>query len=102
MPRADLLALSLDDLTALTNRGTVKRAQRELEAKECTGTLEETDAGDVTAEWSDGVECRLPAGGVVRDGRCSCAAVGLCRHLIRTVLFYQQQQASRPSPGEAP
>jgi hypothetical protein len=97
MPRADLLALSLDDLTALTNRGTVKRAQRELEAKECTGALDESDAGDVTVKWSDDVECRLPAGVVVRDGRCSCAAVGLCRHLIRTVLFYQQQQAS---PGQ--
>src|SRR5262249_10973074 len=100
MPRADLLALSLDDLTALTNRGTVKRAQRELEAKECTGALDESDAGDVTVKWSDEVECRLPAGVVMRDGRCSCAAVGLCRHLIRTVLFYQQQQASQASPGQ--
>jgi len=61
MARADLLALSFEDLVALTNRGTVKRAQRELEAHtKCTGTLDETVAGDVTVTWSDGVECRLP------------------------------------------
>ena len=36
MPRPDLLALSPDDLAVLTNRGTVKRAQRELESGEVT------------------------------------------------------------------
>ena len=102
MPRADLLALSFDDLTTLTNRGTVKRAQREIEANECTGTLDESDAGDVTVTWSDGVECQLPAGVVVREGRCSCAAVGLCRHLIRTVLLYQQHAAQKSSGAAAP
>ncbi len=95
MPRNDLLALSLDDLTALTNRGTVKRAQREIEAKECTGELSESAAGDVTAKWSDGALCRIPAGAVLSDGRCSCAAVGLCRHLIRTVLEYQEHTAQK-------
>jgi hypothetical protein len=101
MPRADLLALSLDDLTALTNRGTVKRAQREIDASECTAELTESPEGEVTAKWSDGVECRIPAGAVLRDGRCSCAAVGLCRHLIRTVLAYQQQTA-RQTPDKPP
>jgi hypothetical protein len=105
MPRSDLLALSLDDLTAMTNRGTVKRAQREIEANECTGELAESPEGDVTAKWSDGVECRIPAGAVLADGRCSCAAVGLCRHLIRTVLAYQQWAVQQtpdkpPAPAE--
>ena len=36
MPRTDLLALTLDDLAALTNRGTVKRAERELDDIACT------------------------------------------------------------------
>src|SRR5947208_2551428 len=101
MPRADLLALSADDLATLTNRGTVKRAQREVEANELTCELAETPEGAVTARWSDGVECLLPAGAVVRDGRYSCAAAGLCRHIIRTVLAYQRQ-ATRASPGEPP
>src|SRR5215469_11201023 len=105
MPRTDLLALSLDDLAALTNRGTVKRAQREIDTNECSGDIAETPEGDVTVKWSDGVECRIAAGAVLSDGRCSCAAVGLCRHLIRTVLAYQQQAARRtpdqpPAPAE--
>jgi hypothetical protein len=91
MPRADLLALSLDDLAALTNRGTVKRAQREIDADECSGEWTESPEGEVTAKWSDGTECRIPAGAVLSEGRCSCAAAGLCRHLIRTVLAYQRR-----------
>ncbi len=93
MPRADLLSLSADDLAALSNRGVVKRSQKEVESGEFTVELSETD-GDVTARWSDGVECQLPAGKVLADGRCSCAATGLCRHLIRTVLAYQRQFGS--------
>ena len=99
MARADLLALSADDLAALTNRGTVKRAQREVEENEFTAELAEDADGIVTARWSDGVECRLPAGVVLRDAHCSCAAAGLCRHLVRTVLAYQAQ-AAQAAPEE--
>jgi hypothetical protein len=100
MPRADLLALTPDDLAALTNRGTVKRAQREVEAGDVSGTVTEADDGSVAAAWSDGVACRLPAGVVLRDGACTCAAPGPCRHLVRTVLAYQRQ-AARSAPGRA-
>jgi hypothetical protein len=100
MPRADLLALSPDDLAAMTNRGTLKRAQREVENGECTARLEE-EGGTVTARWSDGVECVLPAGGSLREGRCSCAAAGLCRHLVRTVLAYRRQGLPAPGPPAA-
>jgi hypothetical protein len=89
MPRADLLALSPDDLAALTNRGTVKRALRELEAGEVRVELEEAQDGTVTARSSDGVECRLPGGAVVAAARCSCPATELCRHVVRAVLAYQ-------------
>jgi hypothetical protein len=99
MPRPDLLALTDDDLAALTNKGTVKRARRDLEAGECTGEVVEDDTG-LTARWSDGVECHVPARGALRDGRCSCQALGTCRHLVRTVLAYQRQQ-SAGSEGEA-
>jgi hypothetical protein len=94
--RSDLLSLSIDDLVALSNRGNVKRAQREIEANECSGELNESPEGALTARWSDGVECQVPAGVVLRDGRCSCAATGLCRHLIRTVLAYQRQSGQAP------
>ncbi|HEX5271666.1 MAG TPA: hypothetical protein VFW33_14310, partial [Gemmataceae bacterium] len=89
MPRADLLALTPDDLAALTNRGTVKRAQREVETGECTAELTEKADGSIGAKWSDGAECRLPAGVVLGEAQCSCSAAGLCRHLVRTVFAYQ-------------
>lgn len=100
MPRADLLALSPDDLAALTNRGTVKRAQRELEAAEVSVVLTEADDGTVTAKSSDGVVCRLPGGAVVAAGRCSCPATELCRHIVRTVLAYQAW--AKAETGSAP
>ncbi|HTU92335.1 MAG TPA: hypothetical protein VMF69_19795 [Gemmataceae bacterium] len=61
MPRLDLLALSLDDLAALTTRGTVKRVERKIKYDECIGENVETPQGDGTAKWSDGVECRIAA-----------------------------------------
>jgi hypothetical protein len=99
MPRTDLSALSPDDLVSLTNRGTVNRARREVEEKACTGEVIETTEGDVTVKWSDGIECHLPAGVALRDARCSCAAISLCRHLVRSVLLYQQQAV--PADAEA-
>jgi hypothetical protein len=48
VPRADLLALSLEDLVALTNRGTVKRAQREVDENEIAGELSESPLGRPT------------------------------------------------------
>ncbi len=58
-----------------------------------TGELDEAADGEVTARWSDGVECRLPPGKVIGEGRCTCAATELCRHLVRTVLAYQRRAA---------
>src|SRR5438874_7913945 len=103
MPRADLLALSADDLAALTNRGLVKRARRELDEDEVKGELSETPEGDVAVKWSDGPECQLPADVPLAEAHCSCDTLGLCRHLIRTVLFYQQVgAASRAAPSSGP
>ena len=99
MPRPDLMALSPDDLAVLTNRGTVKRAQRELESGEIRGELDEAADGEVSARWSDGVECRLPHGKVIGEGRCTCPATELCRHLIRTVLAYQKRVVAVPPAG---
>src|SRR5215207_748283 len=100
MPRDDLLHIAPDDLAALTNRGTVKRAQRELENKEVTAELIEDEAGTVTAKWSDGVTCTLPGGKTIPDARCTCPATELCRHVVRTVLAYQAQAPATPTSGE--
>ena len=57
--RADLLALTAEDLAGLTNRGTVKRALRELEAG--APELAEADDGTITAVAGD-ASVTLPAG----------------------------------------
>lgn len=88
MPRQDLLALTVEDLAAMTNRGTVKRAQRELEAGEPIATITESDKS-LQIEWSDGIVCEFPAGGTVDDASCSSGAVGISRHVVRSVLAYQ-------------
>ena len=99
--RADLLALTADDLTVLSNRGLVKRAQRELSAGQLTYEVKET-ADELQFTWSDGVVCRLPAGEVSSDRHCTCTATTLCRHLIRSVLAYQATAASSPSDNPLP
>ncbi|MDP4179526.1 MAG: hypothetical protein Q8942_00350 [Bacillota bacterium] len=73
-----------------TNRGTVKRAVRDLDEALFTGELNETDDGLVEVQWSDGVTCRFASGALIKDGRCTCPATSMCRHLVRTALFYQQ------------
>jgi hypothetical protein len=94
MPRADLLALTSDDLAALTNRGTVKRCARELESGEATFALSESDAGEVIVEWSDQARCVIPAGKTAAEARCSCPATTLCRHVVRSILAYQKAEAA--------
>jgi len=91
MPRTDLLSLSPDDLATLSNRGLVKRALVELDAGQLSYTLSENAAGTVSVLWSDDVHCLLPSGASLQNGKCSCSATGLCRHLIRSVLAYGRQ-----------
>ena len=94
MPRADLLALTADDLMALTNRGTVKRAEREVHETTCQ--IQEAADGTVAFAWSDDVRCTFPGQKVVARGTCSCPATVMCRHLVRSILAYQKQAASQP------
>jgi hypothetical protein len=98
MARADLLALTADDLIALSNPGLFKRAQKELAAGEPGYQIEETPDGSVKVSWADGLVCQLPANTVLSKSLCSCPATTLCRHLLRAVLAYQQNAASSANP----
>lgn len=89
--RADLMALTPDDLATLSNRGTVKRAQRELEEADVTYEINETPNGDLVFTWSDGTTCRFPTGKSVHDAICSSGLPGISRHIIRSVLAYQRR-----------
>ena len=99
MLRPDLIALSPDDLSALANRGLVKRAQKEVESADLTAQWTESEDGTICAVWSDQITCTLPGGKTLKEAKCSCASLELCRHILRTVLAWQRQQ-SVAVPGE--
>src|SRR5690606_25526357 len=88
MPRPDLLALTLEDLESFSNRGLVKRAVKEFESAESPPTISETDAGDVSVSWPDGIRCEIGAKATLAQARCTCDATALCRHVLRSVLAY--------------
>jgi hypothetical protein len=96
--RQDLLTLTIDDLITLSNRGLVKRAQQEVQSGELIGEIGETTAGDLTVQWSDDIRCTFPAQTTLAQSQCSCPATSLCRHLLRSVLFYQAQSTTVPTP----
>ena len=102
MARNDLLALTDTDLADIFNRGNVRRARKELDQSRVSYELTEVD-GTVTVIWSDGPTTVLPAGRVLADASCSCAAVGMCRHIVRAVLAYQTEYGSSSTDeGDGP
>lgn len=106
--RQDLLAISDEDLVALSNRGTVKRIQKELERGEPTAEFIE-EAGSLRVLWSDDVECYFDVGQTLEGASCTCdSGARICRHLLRTVVAYREfvqvpssesLSESSPEPG---
>jgi hypothetical protein len=91
--RADLLALTPESLTLLSNVGLVKRAQKELAAG--TGpTIDEAADGTVTATSRDGATTRLPRDTPLKAASCTCGSSTVCRHRIAAVLAYQAKHAA--------
>jgi hypothetical protein len=93
MVRHDLLGLAADDLVALSNRGIVNRAQREVEEATTPIEVDESPEGTIVARWPDGAVCRLIAGEIFSGDSCTCAATTVCRHLVGTILAYQRRTA---------
>lgn len=97
MTRPDLLALTPDALAALSNRGLVKRAAKELDAG-VVPALDTDPAGAVQGKFPDGTTTTLPPNTTLDAARCSCGAAGVCRHRIAVVLAYQRtQEADAPT-----
>ena len=90
MSYSDLLALTNDDLTVLSNRGLVKRSIKELNSNKFTYEVTENEA-EIIIIWSDDVQCILPAREKISNRHCNCSATNICRHLIRSILLYQQK-----------
>ena len=94
MSRPDLLRLSDAVLEDLTNRGTLRRARKELGAAALT--VSEADDGTVTVSADDGTTCVLYANRPFAEWTCSCLAANNCRHIVRAILHYQ---AACSEPG---
>ncbi|OYN90511.1 SWIM zinc finger family protein [Parenemella sanctibonifatiensis] len=98
--RTDLMALTEASLIDLTNRGTVRRATRELDQVQLT--IEVAADGTVTASGDDDTVATIPPDKPFGDWTCSCLAAVECRHLVRAVLAYQREApAAAPEPAEA-
>ncbi|MDR6174120.1 hypothetical protein QE364_000619 [Nocardioides zeae] len=95
----DLGGLTPDVLRDLTNVGTVRRAEREVEQGTVEVTFVETDAGlEATAPDAS---CLLGAGSF-DAWRCDCAAGGGCRHVVRAVLAWRARTPSSRGRGGSP
>ncbi|WP_411120375.1 hypothetical protein [Streptomyces sp. 058-1L] len=98
MTRTDLLVLTAEVLAALTNRGLVKRAARELAAGG-GATVALTPDRTLAGRLPDGTECGLPPGAGLDQRSCTCAATGVFRHLIGLILAYQETATAPVSPA---
>ena len=86
--RPELLELTPQALTALSNAGFVKRSLKELENGNVPEISHENDA--LIATFSDGVRTQLANGQALKEAQCSCGASGMCRHRVMLVLSYQR------------
>lgn len=92
------ILIQTDDeyLTGLCNKGTVKRAYKDLEQESPTVVWSETGA-EVTLKEA---VCRicLPLG----ESTCTCPSRSICRHLITAILYLKRSQtaAAVPDPQE--
>lgn len=80
--RAALAVFDDAALEALTNKGIVRRAAKDVEAGKVAITEEREDRIVAVA---DGETVEIDAGGP-RNARCSCPAAGICRHKLAVVL----------------
>ncbi|STM38247.1 zinc finger SWIM domain-containing protein [Escherichia coli] len=73
--RPELLELTPQALTALSNAGFVKRSLKELE----NGNVPEIshENGALIATFSDGVRTQLANGQALKEAQCSCGASGM-------------------------
>jgi hypothetical protein len=100
MTQTDWCVLTDDDLISLTNRGTVRKAHKELETAECRAEWTE-DARGLTVQWSDGPRCHFPQHGSLHQAECSCVVSRLCRHIVRSVLDYRRRHAQAATANAA-
>lgn len=79
MKEIEQLLLQVDDdyLIGLTNKGTVKRAWKDLEKT----TISYNDYENITIE-----ECSVSLASPLGESKCSCPSRSICKHIIMAVL----------------
>ena len=106
MSRKDLLALTADSIAALSTRGDVKNAQRQIE-EGAGAAIDEAADGTVTGEFADGIVVTIPPGKTLKDwtSTCKCQNPTRCRHRVGVALAYKVWHAERldgaPPPSSA-
>ncbi|EGK22730.1 SWIM zinc finger family protein [Shigella flexneri K-227] len=96
--RPELLELTPQALTALSNAGFVKRSLKELENGNVPEISHENSA--LIATFSDGVRTQLANGQALKEAQCTCGASGMCRHHVMLVLSYQRLCATAQPTGK--
>ena len=91
-----LLQTDEEYLIGLSNKGTVKRAYKDLEQETPSVTW---DGEEAEAAWKEAV-CRIRA--PFGDSTCSCPSRSICRHRIAAILYLKRaaEDENRKS-GEA-
>ncbi len=86
MEEVKKLILQADDeyLTGLSNKGTVKRAAKDLEAEKPEVSWED---GEAEVTLKDAV-CRIKA--PLAESSCSCPSRSICRHRIAAILYLRR------------
>lgn len=100
--RQDLLALTTEDLELLSNRGTVKRSAAELESGSVTCLDISEDDKRLTLTWSDNAVCRFDVSKTAHKATCTCDSVSTCRHIIRSIIYYQKTCSARVARMDTP
>lgn len=94
------LLVQADDgyLEGLSNRGTVKRAYKDLE-QEQPEVVWDGETGEAQAAFGDTVcHIRAPLG----ESTCSCPSRSVCRHIVAAILYLRQGLMAEKTAEEAP
>lgn len=81
-----------DYLTGLCNKGTVKRAYKDLGQETPAAKWQETEAEVALKEETCVI--RMPLG----ESTCSCPSRSICRHIVTAILWLKQEQAEDAAP----
>ncbi|GAB4196284.1 MAG: hypothetical protein OHK0022_13680 [Roseiflexaceae bacterium] len=99
MDRTVYQALDDETLAALSSKGLVRRAQKDLER--AAPVLREQHASAVVLDFAaEGCLVTLPASGP-QAARCTCPADGICRHILAGALFLRERAEAENQEPEA-